>query len=1590
MLWNPGQTIERIEAAFEARMLRALQPRTRIEVPEDQYRRFEQFTVRFKSLVEHAGKRIHAVFRSPDSGNVAAIARVVQEEIRSIQSEIRDLVATAAAKGNGPVLEAMQSAVRSLSDTLSLADLEEGSIFNIVADLPSDAKLEAGKFFSIEKKPEPKLSATFDVSNPPNLWERMALEKPEQETTVPPFRWSWSDDELFCRNKTAQLRRCHRSSEQVMELWRETEESLFEGLAQWKYQCLKEVDPEVKFKTDSGNIIGLRQALNNIEQDFCYYVTGKCREAVISKFSSVFWGEKPLARMREHLETQLAQMLIFRHTPDPAFIRPALDCFFSILTQSEPVSMAPLNADHIMQSKSCYYCPGGTRAGTSRECVRMAMEKGFTDNKDIDDSILAAVHGMLGSGEEHDKNNAIVREAIGALRQQLSAVGLDIKDTILCQSRAELARFWKGVLGDALRIIESFHHPELSKELLMGIKNAASFHVAWNCRDSVLRVGRANDLPTDEAYLSEIHDFYPHPPEQEQASQGEDASAEAMPSAPLTREELLDSWGAAVDRMTVRLCKRGFIVMQDDSVVRIGIEEIKEQGIEIIEKYCSLGPVGKRRMRSLQKELTALVKFYDTRAGKQLGLRQDMQEIGTKCVNELQQMFATIGVCRNHSSMSSGILDTYIIPTLSSEYVRCILRSEPGERRTQLAMDERRMYTETIEDRGIRSEYDKWYYHVMSTLNDAFAQRSDRLSLDQCLEILGIFRRVTEQKTTWSNLVPDLWSLHLKHNQEIHEEIEQRLREKFAMAEPPKNEGRTEKLERIPREQLVGFFSSLRQKYFRQANVQFVVMSKTMERQTVARITDYGKLRGGQMDALATKLPNSLTLEECRSYFEQTRHIPASIEGIPNVPDEFRHLYEETEQSIDAEIERRLPELFHLSERSGLRLPKEVMWSIALDYWEAAAPERFTQAEYVALDSGCQETLQWCEQSLRKLYEDLPPRITRDDCHVFIHAARTTMYPLENAYPFPSSMQEEYKRSFDLIWQCAERSVDALFARQERQAAPPSARIAPTDEEKVEPRTSDKVSRNTLREWWNAVHEEAEKKLQVSVEDSAMHPKQVRKAVMDHIPSLPPGNGLASEDAASTFVEEVKRQIEHLPRTISVGGTEMTVPQELREFLLQQLTHLKQGFLFLGWQVQATPVRERMTGKPAIETTEAPEELSPTISSEEWENMIREEFEAISQSTRASDIQRQMMAHELSRMLPSHFNRFRRMIVTNPVSFPIRTRAELDLALLELRDCFSRISSGQFLNKILFPGMVKLHQEISDHVFQRIQGRAIRLLKDAGTPIGKQMPRRKAADSAPAATGTVPEGDSVVADPTERDTREDHAERISDLLTVYDVPQEQAVDRLSSAIADHVAQAATEALAAQAQTMSQEEFERAESELRKGIGLAAERAHAILSTITPGTLTEEHLSAALHGALEHATDGLSLSEAVRGSMRESMDENRSAIGKARTKEDLVEHIMERGEGGRGRFEETARMHRNAHEEGRRRNNAERARQSQRQITAGLERLTAIVEELSARAREGTTDAERQGAAGEAERLNVFLQTILGMYPRTSDQQLPAE
>ncbi|MFA5273153.1 MAG: hypothetical protein WC353_03255 [Candidatus Peribacter sp.] len=1719
LLWDQDELVKRVGLVMEARMLRALTSRysSPQEVPESQYRRFEQFVFRIQTAVSQLREDVRDIFRSPATQDIALLAQEIQQRIRTAQTLIRDHVAVSLSKGNGPSLSAMQVAADTLEQPITFDDLEEGKVLEAL-ELPVSAILTAEQFFRVEKKPEPTVSATFDGSDPPNMWETTvaAEAQAEREKETPAFRWSWTDGELFAHRKLPSHYRCRYLPGVI---WLEAEKALTEGFKQWKQQCLGMLPSSERFMGEaSGKCLSRAEALQRIEREFLGELPSYRKLLADNLAEGVLW--KPtITLMETEVPKKLCTFCQIEGGPEPSFISDVLGKYFSKLQEGTPMAFPLVQPSLVSDDPDCvgYIVKVPDRLTINRDTPAKIVG-GISKTK----SLQTAIVETIGEKYQTDQQRGNILHStweVSQLLQRAIERALEVIPWIpACDSQFGFIAFCKDILKCALEEIARFQCSEISPGLLAEIKNVSSFEVSRRVREFSLVYPLCFSWSQDERYLEGLRDFYPTPPETEScqpsSDQVETMDPENISSRPLTREELLAEWGAVMDRITVRMCKRGFIIMQDNSLIGIDLEDAKLHGIEIIERFCSSGPVGKKRVRSLRKELMGAIQRYDESSDAKPKLRKVLEEIMRVCMKELQQMFANIDGSRERTDVAAGSPETPAEPTLSSEFIQCVFLSAFEERRAQMSVEEKRLHAEVVADRRVDDAYKRWHSHITSIIDDTFANGPDRMTPDQCLEIVELLRRETEHLPVMERLVPDYWRICVQQNRAVQDGIERRLREKFAIAGPSPSEGRTERIGLIPKQQLIGFVSSL-QRQNTDLYARLDAMIKAMERPIATKVTEYSKQHLAQVQVIDGQLPDVLTLEECRSHCERIRQLPGP-ESVPSLPEEFRQLFDEGQEWFDAEIERRLPELFHGAEQPAIGISKDALWRFLLDYQETAAPERVTQAEYVPTNPDYERILRWCEQCLRQLYEDLPQQVTQNDCHVFIYAARAAMLPLEEACPFSSSIRQAYKISFDKICTCSERTVDTLFAHQEPDASGQSVGDAGHVESDVQGRSFtreeiasavedvldevDEAGRKRFHEkqeifndllelyrqsflgamrqhcqkrfstdvdlvpledfcrftndpaqrtppplemelWlmevypprFNAAMEKFKKQLPSSPRRPSAPGMLTRKQVMEavgrlqgkleeqiaQLPDMPKGKTVKSEVsnvllAARSIVvmrcpeplrsaqdlqplRESMRRIQSGPfvlRSTQFQKDESTIIAREIEGLI---TELGQRFTVVEDEPSThgdTFVQERVMGEVGPEKVQS---LSPKSPKGGECPARRAEAIAVSHSTlirwwqsvRLEAESRLQVSVQNTACLPGEFVR---NILSQLPSLPsvvqgvLGSREACTAFIEELRQGVERLPRTIVVGGVAMAMPVELRVFLSGQISYMNQELLARKWPIARESRSSRKKRTVTVHNAGESSGETEQREEAHAFGGAESSVQDsvsevapRAERLCDLLHVYDIVPEQIVERLSHAIVDHVAHAAAEALSVHSQQLSQEDYERNVGELRRRIGLAGERARTLLAPIASEALAAEQLSSAIVGAFDGAVEALDVHAGIAETMQSAMAERRATVGNAASDVELLEFVMERGGNGFHLFEETVRMLRIAREDSRMRQHGERIQQSQRQISAGLEQLTVLSEEYAEKARHGATEIERQDAAQEVEQIQGYIQVILGMY-----------
>ncbi len=524
LVWNREELLRRIHLLLETKTLAGLktiipQP---LEVESvENYQHMEQFIRRMQNEITKLCERIGEAIKraAADRSDVPAI---VSQHIGIFQAEVHQCIESLGLKMNGKAMEAIRMAGTNMTETFSFQDLEEFALLETMETIPADARLSTDQFLTVKERPKAQVSIAFrDTQN--NVWKKAMQKREEEHAAIPPFRWSWTDDELFAEKKLPQTFRFTHSLEEIESLWEETAETLRAGFKEWQQQCRTRIDPEQVFKKKSGGTFHREDALKDMEQRFMRQIS-EVREMVLQGFSPdhPIW-RVALQTVRSGLISNLETFCQIHDGTDPVFIREALDEFYTKASETDAVQHPLLKEEHIDRASSVNQWMFQTRyisesVTPSTSILSKVIGLGtMSEGGKLHTNLFAKI---TQEGTETCTGNLkhILKGATQLLEKELEeALTVKLPKNHAEHSRSEHIQLWKEVIAHSFDTIAKFQHADLTESQLMQLRNAASFIVAWQARDAVFRVGLMDNWENDdidcESANSALNDFYPAPPE---------------------------------------------------------------------------------------------------------------------------------------------------------------------------------------------------------------------------------------------------------------------------------------------------------------------------------------------------------------------------------------------------------------------------------------------------------------------------------------------------------------------------------------------------------------------------------------------------------------------------------------------------------------------------------------------------------------------------------------------------------------------------------------------------------------------------------------------------------------------------------------------------------------------------------------------------------------------------------------------------------------------------------------------------------------------------------------------------------------------
>jgi hypothetical protein len=519
LVWDKEESIGRIQMLLEARALAALQKLipTKLEVSEKQHLRFSQFIKRFRAAIADVGKNIEITHKRPDK-EIHTIALSIHENIRTLQADVREFFEHTLNKDNGHTLEAIQVAVDAITQPIKLEQLQDDPLYETIDLVSGGAKFEAEQFFTIQKKPEPETVIDKKNSIPtatiaPQVQSPIAKEQGNKENTgdvIPEFRWSWTDEELFGKEKLAECIRLPFSPEEVMEFWEETQNLLLKEFEDWRQEYLDKCGDKIMAE---GSVISTIKLLDEIESEF-KKAFPKVKEGISTFFkqSSFYVGSSE--NVAEAAAPILKKRIFFIATgaPQPTFIDRLIYDFFLKMCNGERLEYPVVDPSLVTSERKRYYRLKAFKADESHltkgEIVDICCYQELPD--DILNSTLTDMADSLKGNSAHSLRVG-TKFLQKAVREGLEKT---MPNKILLNTEIDCIDLCKNMLNCALDAVHAFTYKDLPFDLLMKLKNNASFMLSRNVREKALTLPVGITWPkanSEDEIKHALSNFYPQP-----------------------------------------------------------------------------------------------------------------------------------------------------------------------------------------------------------------------------------------------------------------------------------------------------------------------------------------------------------------------------------------------------------------------------------------------------------------------------------------------------------------------------------------------------------------------------------------------------------------------------------------------------------------------------------------------------------------------------------------------------------------------------------------------------------------------------------------------------------------------------------------------------------------------------------------------------------------------------------------------------------------------------------------------------------------------------------------------------------------------
>ncbi len=486
LMWNKNELIARVRLLVESRALKPLLSlvSNQAEVSEKQFQRFEQYTKRLRNTTDDAVQVIEAAAKRGDV-NALDIADAVKKGVAQLQSDVREFITSIVAKDNGDTLEYIRESAASIERDFKLQDLTDDNLLELTDVIPAGAQLSSERLLKIhqeelsENKNLLKTTEKTIEGIPQNNLEVDSID-------IPPFKWSWTDEELFGNKKIPPAVLLSHEYEQIQENWKQTQSEMILGFKNWKGECLNKMKNTMLTEASTRKSSSLSETLDILETAFTESLT-KIGDQVFKFFSEPFFNtnqEKAVSSLIENFK----KFCRIEGAPDPIFIKEATESFFERSSKGSLVGFPTIESMYLGKDPVWYF---NTRYLESMQSGRNIVIKEIIRAEKPVERLANRIIEELKEDGLKLKGNLIhqiyesVSELEKILQKHLSEV---IPLEIITRNRTEDIQKWKTALKEALFAIEAFKSATIDPCVLMKIKNAASRIITYNLKDKALRV----------------------------------------------------------------------------------------------------------------------------------------------------------------------------------------------------------------------------------------------------------------------------------------------------------------------------------------------------------------------------------------------------------------------------------------------------------------------------------------------------------------------------------------------------------------------------------------------------------------------------------------------------------------------------------------------------------------------------------------------------------------------------------------------------------------------------------------------------------------------------------------------------------------------------------------------------------------------------------------------------------------------------------------------------------------------------------------------------------------------------------------------